>query len=558
MMAFSKSIPKGQFPINCQLCESNPKIQWKCKDCNLLMCQKCRDKIHPKFKHAGKHRIFDIKEIGPSAEEGEINMDFSNIPCQKHKGQDCCLFCKACNYLVCATCISTKHNGHKMREIKEFYEMKKNNVRKQQTEVKINERRLKEDDFTLEKIYKSTSENYDTAKKEILAQKTALTIAVAKYADKLLSDLDQDRQSIKKTYDEGKKNIQKFKLNLNKQSTELDYISSTTEAATFFKEIENLTLDKTDFTSIKLPDYIVTQFTLGEIMQSHFGSLQKIKKISKCEIILETSKEFQTELRDINCVAVETNNSLWLSDFTSSLLQKVNHEGNNLDVLHKFNIQAFGFAVDNSNDLLLSTVQSRIKQIKNGTDQVIDSIYNVAPFWASTIHITKDKVIAGVKTKDRAAVIVMDLKGKQQAIYEHDSNTKSLFKWPWHITSTHNGNMFVVDVDVAAKKCKITVLETAGKVINTYEGREEINTKNQFKCFNVATTPRDNVIVPDQENNLLYFLDSDGNYITHYNTEDIDILSPVSLAFSTDGQLYIGCNHEDDKAKLYKVNFYEF
>ncbi|CAG2218040.1 unnamed protein product [Mytilus edulis] len=237
-------------------------------------------------------------------------MDFSNIPCQKHKGQDCCLFCKACNYLVCATCVSTKHNGHKMGEIKEFYEMKMNNVRKQQIEVKINGRRLKEDDFTLEKIYKSTSENYDTAKKDILAQKTALTIAVAKYADKLLSDLNQDRQSIKKTYDEGKKNIQKFKLNLNKQSTELDNISSTTEAATFFKEIENLTSDKADFTSIKLPDYIVTQFTSGEIMQSNFGSLQKKKKISKCEIILEISKEFQTELSDINCVAVDTNNSL--------------------------------------------------------------------------------------------------------------------------------------------------------------------------------------------------------------------------------------------------------
>ncbi|CAG2187529.1 unnamed protein product [Mytilus edulis] len=231
-------------------------------------------------------------------------MDFSNIPCQKHKGQDCCLFCKACNYLVCATCVSTKHNGHKMGEIKEFYEMKMNNVRKQQTEVKINERRLKEDDFTLEKIYKSTSENYDTAKRDILAQKTALTIAVAKYADKLLSDLDQDRQSIIKTYDEGKENIQKFKLDLNKLSTELEDISSTTEAATFFKEIENLTLDKTELTAIKLPDHRVTQFASGEIMQSNFGSLRKIMKISKSEIILETSKEFQTELRTINCVAL--------------------------------------------------------------------------------------------------------------------------------------------------------------------------------------------------------------------------------------------------------------
>ncbi|XP_052074889.1 uncharacterized protein LOC127712476 [Mytilus californianus] len=559
-MAFSKSIPKGQFPINCELCESNPKIQWKCQDCNLLMCQACRYKIHPKFKNAGKHRICDIKEISLFAEGDETNIDFSNIPCIKHKGQDYCLFCKACNYLVCATCVSTKHNGHKMGEIKEFYEKKMINVRKQQTEVKINERRLKEDELTLEKINQSKSESYNKAKKDILAQKTSLIKKVAMFSEKLISDLDQIHQSSIKAYDEGKDNIQKLKLETNKQSTELGDISRTTEAATFFKEIENLTLDKMNLRSIKLPDYIVTQFASGEIIQSNFGSLQKMKKIPNFEIMLETSKEFQTELKQICLISADTNNSLWLSDPQSSLLQKVKLEGNHLKVLHTSNIEAYGLAVNNSNDLLLCTEHSRIKQISNGTNQVIDSIY-IAPFEACSIHITKEKMIVGVANDNGAAVIVMDLKGKQQAIYQHDSDNKPVFKCPLVVTSTDSGNICVLDVDTEADKYKIIVLGTAGKVINTYEGRKDIDTKHPFRCSGIAITPRDNIIASDLKSHLLHILDSDGNYITHYKTEDIGILYPMSLAFCTDGQLYIGCSNVDDSsdiAKLYEVNFYEY
>ncbi|VDI05767.1 stromal interaction molecule 1 [Mytilus galloprovincialis] len=558
MMAFSKSISKGQFPINCELCESNPKIQWKCKDCNLLMCQTCRDKIHPKFKNANKHQICDIKEIGPSAKEGGINMDFSNIPCQKHKSQDCCLFCKACNILVCATCVSTIHNGHTMGEIKEFYENKMIDVRKRQTEVKINERRLKENELTLAKINKSKSESYNNAKQDILDRKTALTKAVAKYADQLLSDLHQDHQSSIKAYDEEKENIQNIKLDLNKQSSELEGISSTTEAATFFKEIENLNSDKKDLRSIKLPGDIVTEFVSGEIMQSNFGSLQKMKRIPNFEIMLEISKEFRTESKHISLIAADTNNSLWLSDHDSSLLQKVKLEGNNLRVLHTFNIEAFGLAVNNSNDLLLCTGHSGIKKISNGTNQVNDSI-NIAPLEAlCSIHITKEKIIVTLVNENEAGVIVMDLKGKQQAFYHNDSDNKPIFKLPLIVTSTDSGNICVVDLDMEANNVKLIVLGTEGKVINTYEGRREINTKHPFKCVGVAKTPRDNIIVSDPENHLLHILDSNGNYITHYKTEDMGILYPWSLAFSTDEELYIGCNQEDDNAKLYKVNFYEY
>ncbi|CAG2194690.1 TRIM9_67 [Mytilus edulis] len=58
------SRPQEQCPIQCQLCEGDPKIKWKCLDCDLLMCSKCKDKIHSKFKSEKEHEIVDIKDAG--------------------------------------------------------------------------------------------------------------------------------------------------------------------------------------------------------------------------------------------------------------------------------------------------------------------------------------------------------------------------------------------------------------------------------------------------------------------------------------------------------------
>ncbi|XP_071136374.1 uncharacterized protein [Mytilus edulis] len=58
------SLPQGQCPVQCQLCEGDPKVKWKCLDCDLLMCSKCKDKVHSKFKSEKDHRIIYIKDVG--------------------------------------------------------------------------------------------------------------------------------------------------------------------------------------------------------------------------------------------------------------------------------------------------------------------------------------------------------------------------------------------------------------------------------------------------------------------------------------------------------------
>jgi hypothetical protein len=83
-MASSHSIAKGQTALVCQLCENDPKLKWKCLDCGLLMCQRCRDKVHPKFSLAKDHIIIDIKDI--HQHQSEPKLEFTQLKCGVHTG----------------------------------------------------------------------------------------------------------------------------------------------------------------------------------------------------------------------------------------------------------------------------------------------------------------------------------------------------------------------------------------------------------------------------------------------------------------------------------------
>ena len=65
----ASSIRKAQTPLECKLCDSSVGLPWKCKDCNLLMCEKCKTSIHPRFKSADNHSVISIKDVSKMRNE---------------------------------------------------------------------------------------------------------------------------------------------------------------------------------------------------------------------------------------------------------------------------------------------------------------------------------------------------------------------------------------------------------------------------------------------------------------------------------------------------------
>lgn len=127
-MALSESVRRGQAPVTCNLCENGTKIKWKCLNCDLLMCAKCKEKIHVKFKSAKEHTVLDIKQVGLHREV----LDFSDLKCTEHSGQSCVMFCTTCDKLVCTSCISKFHTSHGLVDINEGYNIKMEKIKNEQ------------------------------------------------------------------------------------------------------------------------------------------------------------------------------------------------------------------------------------------------------------------------------------------------------------------------------------------------------------------------------------------------------------------------------------------
>ena len=113
-------LQEGQIPLMCQLCEESNQIKWKCLQCHFLLCTKCKN-IHKKVKSSDQHNIVDINDTAIYEQSSETDPDYGHIKCKNHEGQNCCLFCKECEEVVCPLCIAKTHNKHNMTEIKEGY-----------------------------------------------------------------------------------------------------------------------------------------------------------------------------------------------------------------------------------------------------------------------------------------------------------------------------------------------------------------------------------------------------------------------------------------------------
>ncbi|VDI41650.1 Hypothetical predicted protein [Mytilus galloprovincialis] len=228
-----------------------------------------------------------------------------------------------------------------------------------------------------------------------------------------------------------------------------------------------------------------------------------------------------------------------------------------MKVISSFNIVVKDIAVTPNNDILLATGESRLKQIRTGTNEVTDSIYCVESSELCSVYVEENgRVIVG----GYEVVVTMNNKGVHCKRYDYDEDSEPLTKsYIRALTSTGNGNIFVIhgrDVD------RIVVLQEKG-IISIYSGPSTITSEDRkFNTQSVVTTPLDNVIVADFLDRL-HILNNRGQLLTTYDTQDMGISYPLSLAITTEGAftvLYIGCYKRVTilNAPLYKMSITGF
>ncbi|XP_071169014.1 uncharacterized protein [Mytilus edulis] len=558
-MAFSKSVIRSQIPINCNLCETEKNIKWKCLTCGVLMCSTCKDKIH--LRIAKDHKVVDIKNVGLPVEE----LDFTNIKCKEHSEQSSCLFCTKCDKLVCPTCVSKVHKKHDLTEISDAYNLKIDKLKKGQSKLQREKYEIIATKDQLNQFQKSENSNYAKVSTDILNHEKVLKLAVKEHIAKLRNELDQNHKASSKVNEESIKAISKSERQIEEKYSDVQDFMDSTDISKFFQNVNKI--EKSTELSIPKPEIShskTLQFIPGVVTQSNIGVLQSVDiPLPEVKVSLSIVNQYQTNLSAVTYLSPCPDDSLWIACNPDVVLQKVKPEGTNLKTISTFNIVIYGMAILASDNLLIKVKgKTRLQMISSSTGKVTDCVYDIKPFIATAIHITSggQVIVGGGTTEGGGAVFVINKNGDHEAVYEHDKHNQPMFSYPRSITTTSNSNIHVADLNIHPDRGsgRVVVLGQAGDVINIYDGDTDINKKKPFRPTGIVTTPRDNVIVADLNTDTLHILNNSGHLITYIKTTDNGIELSYSLAFSQTGQLFIGCSKHvrstEKEAKIYQVN----
>ncbi|XP_076101001.1 uncharacterized protein LOC143070686 [Mytilus galloprovincialis] len=398
---------------------------------------------------------------------------------------------------------------------------------------------------------------------DILNHGKVMKSDIDKYIKELKDEVDENLKTIFKSIDTDLSIVSKSMKYSNEKNTEVEGLIKSTEVANFFSDVRRMEksmevpVPKTQSTYNSIPNFVPR-----EITQSNIGVLQSEESPEELTVAFNIIQEYQTKLSAITDIVPCVDNSVWIYSYLDSCMANAIPAGKELKVLKsKFNMKVYGIVITTSNNILLSNGTSRLsrlQQLNKTNGNISNTVYNVSPLGPTCIYITSGNkvIVGGYHDKLGRAVFVMNEKGDHETVYEHDKHNQPIFTYPRSITSTSNGNIHVVDRD-HGEEGRVVVLTTGSDVINSYKGHPEINKIIPFKPARIVTTPRDNVIVTDLDTDIIHILDSKGNLVSWYNTADIGIYYPYSLAFTPTGQLYIGCGRQASStvkdAKIYEV-----
>lgn len=558
--SLSKTIRRCQVALLCQFCEIENRIKWKCLDCDKMMCQRCREKIHPKFPSANCHTIVDIKNIGKHSAE---------LNCHVHSEQICCKFCKSCDKLVCPSCVSSKtHIKHELIEISEGREMKMKQIRNKQEMIVNDIQTIKGGEEKLKRIKSLKIASYEKVKEEILNDDKAIISAVETHTDKLLCELDQKREDYFMSVDEEEKKATETLQKLEEQLRKVENVFQISGNPNLFSDSDDLQkiMDihsepvKTDFNP-QIPTFVP-----GDLSQIS-SVLGKLENTSNTGNIIQVMKTFTSGVNHINRIQVGKHSCLWISDRSLKLVQKINRVNNTQwlwDTLQvKLTIE--DMTINSAGNLMASiSNSSNLKLICHSSMLVGDSPYNLTQMQTAAVHAIhhNNKVLVGAvnfgplyPVTGHRQLVLMDQTGTPQMVFQFDQNRRPLFTHPGRVTTNTQNTIAVIDWLGADGQGRVVIINHIGQLVNVYTGQQYKNGGGKFKPSDIFTSLSDNFVISEPHTHMLHILNSSGHFVFDLSTASngMDIKFPWSFSNNPNGELYIGCWGQNSKAKIYVV-----
>ena len=563
-MAYSSSVKRAQVPKCCELCEEDTRIKWRCVECNMSLCDKCK-KLHTRVQMSVPHEIVDIKT---PLHDVQPKLIVDNIPCHEHKAKMTCLFCRNCDHLVCPDCVAFTHKQHNFEPIEEVLPEKLDELKGAEEKYCNNLTLCQTKSKEIQDFETKCDSLVDETIEQIKQKEQNLIDDITKYSKNLQNQAEFERKNVKTRLSDLKGQTNQAEENLEIKKDEVMAALASNKSSMIFASAIEIKKKMPDL-NFKLFLSDIKQFVpkkgTVEDISCLFGSLEQKMKIPQVQsdIDFEVVNSYTTDLSRINNIITVNDKSTWINNFDKQVIRQINLDNDNITTTKQISCKINNMTLTSNNDILLSGNSSDIKLLTKSGE--IKPFLSVSPLFPWGIHVTSDNyIIVGVTEggnlftpthKSTRALLIFGMDGKQQHTYQYDSNKHRLFTLPYRITTNNNKDIVVVDrtSDVTGR---MVVVGSEGVLRWTYTGHSKINVSTQFDPIDVVTTTAGHIIVSDYDTHALHVLSGQGNILTCKVMKDMGIKYPRTLNLDMKGQLWVGCGTggKQSGAKIHMVN----
>ncbi|XP_071173372.1 uncharacterized protein [Mytilus edulis] len=566
-MTDAKLQSEAQTLIICQLCESSSTVRWKCIACDLLMCDTCTDKIHPKFKLAETHSIIALKDIGTPI---VCALKPKRVPCRIHDNQTYCIFCQSCNQLVCPICLSQSHQKHQFLQLEEILKKKIEQIKTfdAQIEYFILPFYQKESE-KIEKYFIDITEHFKDIRNRIITQEEQLIAEIKTQKLSMIEELEERMALVNKFITEKRFDIENIIENSSvKRECLSDILRNARDVELLhetMKETEKWLSTVNDDAQIRMEDFPrLPSFEFAtiknETIAKLFGCLQCGVHMS-----IKIEKSLSVGISRISKLCVnKRSKELWLSSGYSFETRKYAIH-TDLQLLQKlqdkkeYNIYDMAPTVNGD---ILSTIIELDCNMYIATKDGVEHFRSFSPLFPRAVHVsTKSEIYVSLrdngpifKTNDKSArkIVIVNFNDK---IEIKRLGHKKLLTDVTRIKSDKNNCVYLIDIISKKINGRIIAMSPDGLTKWIYEGKTDTDS---FTPSDLVVTNLGKLIVSDVHNSLLHIIDSIGQFIQTFSLKTIGILNSLCIDIDNNDDLYIGCASDTkipETSKLYVISF---
>ncbi|VDI37644.1 Hypothetical predicted protein [Mytilus galloprovincialis] len=547
----------------CQFCETSNEPKYKCVNCDLILCEGCKIKIHTKIKKNEVHQVLDLKEFSNlGASETIRHLDLKDIQCSIHNAEQCIIYCEDCKVLLCAVCLLESHRNHNLTKIAEVYHRKVKELKEFEDKIHQELPFYTDLEKELKQIKSVENDQYDEIKKRILKKESELKEIITKQKENIITELDKLWKPREEEISTQLKETAEKSDALTRNKAKIEETFQSHNALAVFTASSKLNNDlpTRPVNTISEQKTVFSETKVIDDNKEAFGSILTIPEFKVTETFTSEGNIWKIETFADNSNILCLSGELTIKSFK---LKNSKCETKSVVRVDKVNIIDMTKAKDNT---LLFTVltSSEIKCLPTFTpDSKIETFTSISPLIARGIHATNKNILIGFKDNgnmfplqedSRRGILVYDYNCRHMRTYEYDTNNQRLFTLPAVMTTNINEDICVIDyTNITTWEGRVVVLEKYGNLKWTYNGHPSINSKNHFIPFDLVTTSKGLILVSDRDSNAVHMLSMEGCLVTSLN-ESHGINRPLCLNINQDGQLQIGCSSFQTKDGLSKLH----